>query len=317
MTTRCITRLAKDLDCSWFEHFRSIQSANDMASNFERESFAALLEVDDSSTPRSTTSYCSIDEEGPLDNSPRGPWHLEMAPLSSITPDENNQYYPGRTKRVEKKLDAPTNGSGYKAWRQTPTTAKALRSLSVSDSSGMGMMVAKSRTRLVSVPILSEPIPGQDAFDQEEESSLFAAIFPETDPQSSWRTPASCKLTPVREQLLLSSPFLHCFPYSAALLLQVTAASTMQTASRPVTEGFGPLNNGPAIRNVLDFSLQDYYGGFSELMSGLTVSSATSPKPADPEPSTKTHSERRMHFLSCLQQWFCKHCLPCPCSSCP
>ena len=65
----------------------------------------------------------------------------------------------------------------------------------------------------------------------------------------------------------------------------------MQTATRPVVEGFGPLNNGPAIRNVLDFSLQDYYGGFSELMSGLTVTGTTSSKATDPDPSTKTHSK--------------------------
>lgn len=213
MTTRCITRLARDLDCSWLEHFRSIHSANDMASSsLERESLAALLELDGRSTPGSAKSYCSIDEEGLLDESPRGPWHLEMAPLSSITPDENNQYYPGRTRRVEKKLDVPTSGSGYKAWRQAPTTPKALRSLSVSDSPGMGMMT-KSRTRLVSVPILSEPVPTQDhAYDQDEESSLFAAIFPESP--SPWRSPASCKLAPVRGQLLLSPrvPALRCSP---------------------------------------------------------------------------------------------------------
>lgn len=220
MTTRCITRLAKDLDCSWFEHFCSIQSANDMASGFEREPFAALLDVDGRSTPGSAKSYCSIDEEGPLDESHRGPWHLEMAPLSSITPDENNQYYPGRTKRVEKKVDVSANGSGYKAWRQSAATPKALRSLSVSDSSAMGMMASKSRTRLVSVPILSEIIPAQDhGFDQEEESSLFAAIFPETEPPPSWRTPASCKLAPaVRKQLPLSSlSCAHCLPYPPLL----------------------------------------------------------------------------------------------------
>lgn len=264
-----------------------------MASSFERESFAALLEVNGSSTPGSARSFCSIDEEGPLDDSPRGPWHLEMAPLSSITPDENNQYYPGRTKRVEKKLELPTNAaSGYKTWRQVPTNPKALRSLSVSDSSGMGMMVTKSRARLVSVPVLSEATPAQDhAFEQEEESSLFAAIFPETEP-SPWRG-ASCKLAPVREQLLLPSPLLALLPTlcCSLLLSQVTAASTMQTANRPVAEGFGPLSNGRAIRNVLDFSLQDYYGGFSELMSGLTVTDAASPKATEPEPSTKTHSK--------------------------
>ena len=66
-----------------------------------------------------------------------------------------------------------------------------------------------------------------------------------------------------------------------------------------MTEAFGALNNGPAIRNVLDFSLQDYYGGFSDLMSGLSVSSATSPKPADPEPPAKTHSEQTRASLVC------------------
>ena len=82
-----------------------------------------------------------------------------------------------------------------------------------------------------------------------------------------------------------------------------------------MTEAFGALNNGPAIRNVLDFSLQDYYGGFSELMSGLSVSSSagSSPKPADPEPSAKTHSERPMHLhhIARLQQWAYLLVLPC------
>ena len=80
-----------------------------------------------------------------------------------------------------------------------------------------------------------------------------------------------------------------------------------------MTEGFGALNNGPAIRNVLDFSLQDYYGGFSELMSGLSVSSSasSSPKPADPEPSAKTHSEHRCTYITSL---VCSNGPTCLCS---
>ena len=91
----------------------------------------------------------------------------------------------------------------------------------------------------------------------------------------------------------------------------------MQATSRPVTEGFGALNNGPAIRNVLDFSLQDYYGGFSELMSGLSVSSSasSSPKPADPEPSAKTHSERPVYLHRSSAAMSVRACAPMP--SCP
>ena len=102
---------------------------------------------------------------------------------------------------------------------------------------------------------------------------------------------------------------------------QVTVPSTMQATSRPVTEGFGALNNGPAIRNVLDFSLQDYYGGFSELMSGLSVSSSasSSPKPADPEPSAKTHSERPVYLHHSSAAMSLRACPPmpsCPCYFC-
>lgn len=65
-----------------------------------------------------------------------------------------------------------------------------------------------------------------------------------------------------------------------------------------MTEGLGALDNGTVIRDVLDFSSQEYYGGFSELISELSASSSatSSPKPADPEPSAKTHSERPVHL---------------------
>ena len=45
--------------------------------------------------------------------------------------------------------------------------------------------------------------------------------------------------------------------------------------------------SGYAIRNVLDFTLQDYYGGLSEIMNGLAVS----PKVPTSTSSAQTQSE--------------------------
>ena len=168
MTTKCIQRLAKDLDHSWLEHFRSIDD-REMATFPGSE---AWIDNDCTTTPESSRSVSPYQEI----SAPRGPWHLEMAPLSSITPDENNQYYPARSKKFDKK-EVP-----LKIWRQPSLTSKPQISQPRSFSMSDGETALKfGRNRLTSVPVLQEVHQQQKSPDlsELEEDSLFTAIFPE------------------------------------------------------------------------------------------------------------------------------------------
>ena len=171
MTTKCIQRLAKDLDHSWLEHFRSMDK-HEMASFNGSEAWIDSHVDCTTTTPESSRSVSPYQETA----APRGPWHLEMAPLSSITPDENNQYYPARSKRFEKK-EVP-----LKIWRQPTVSSKPqlaqTRSYSVSEAD---YPVKAARSRLTSVPVAQEVHQRQTSPDQLEpdEESLFTTIFPE------------------------------------------------------------------------------------------------------------------------------------------
>ena len=179
MTTKCITRFSTtDFGSSWMENLRPF--SNSMSTHSLGKEVPTGWLLPEKNSPK----RYSFDES---ESVPLGPWNLEMAPLSSITPDENTQYYPDRCNPVnEKKIKTtpqlqlkrspstswlPTNGSKNARLRLP-------RSYSASDSNLAASEVKQSRLRLVSVPTIQEGASSTQK-DSDEDGSFFSAIFPE------------------------------------------------------------------------------------------------------------------------------------------
>ena len=284
MTTKCIQRLAKDLDHSWLEHFRSIDD-REMATFPGSE---AWIDNDCTTTPESSRSVSPYQEI----SAPRGPWHLEMAPLSSITPDENNQYYPARNKKFDKK-EVP-----LKIWRQPTLTNKPQISQARSFSMSDGETAFKfGRNRLTSVPVLQDVHHQQKSPDlsEIEEDSLFTAIFPEKVlyKQKLLQTECLCCVQLLCMYVRCSCCCIHFQQNSSPLSVDMQVQDKMHPTASYLPASLQPEPySGYAIRNVLDFTLQDYYGGLSEIMNGLSVS----PKVPTTSSSSQTQSKYSVGF---------------------
>ena len=169
---------------------------------------------------------------------PRGPWYLEMAPLCSITLDENNQYYADKnnveTSRVDVRKKAPLI-----IWRR-PTSTRTPTTQSSAPLKG-------GRTRVASTSVLQEVHQQSKKTDLLEavEGSLLEAVLPKFDVQGEIQT------------------------------------TTRRVSTAPHTESYSS-----SYRNVLDFTLQDYYGGVCGIMNDLTVS----PNAANSLPTSETQT---------------------------
>ena len=173
---------------------------------------------------------------------PRGPWYLEMAPLCSITLDENNQYYPDKNSVEASRLDLKKKAP-LKTWRRptsshTPTINRPRSSIPLKGG----------RTRVASVSVLQEVHQQQKNPDlsEAEEDSLLEAVLPD----------------------------------------ESDVHGEIHTTTRRVSTAPGPESYSSSYRNVLDFTLEDYYVGVCGIMNDLTVS----PKATNSLPTAETQT---------------------------